>query len=406
MDYRPLLRKVTRTSADRLRPVSRGIGLWGTFKYGLAIGPVVGGLATLGRIATYLFENWRTDDTSPLSPIDSWRRDQAFGLMYGLIIGLWTGLACGLWIGLDNGLVGGLVGALWFGLMNGLLSAETWPTSLTFAQLAMRWHTPVRLMRFLEDARERDVLRTVGPVYQFRHARLQDRLAEQASAPTSPEPQAIGTSRPRDRSVRPRLDCRGTGNIEQVSESTAITCIADRLLAAELCGAALHHAKWRDLTEEENAAAVAELRALASGRADLLAEQAGLLIGSSRARSTSHSNAALPGCSSRPVPTRTWSLSGSRKDASGGHARSSLPCCIWASRGVECSRLPVISRLGIADEARATELGGEGGGLRCPQEVLRAVSRPRRSVRMAVPHEPTACCRNRHAGLRCIGDGL
>jgi hypothetical protein len=55
----------------------------------------------------------------------------------------------------------------------------------------------------------------------------------------------------------------------------------DRLLAAELCGAALHHAKWRDLTEEEHAAAVAELRGLASGRADLLAEQAGLLIGSS-----------------------------------------------------------------------------------------------------------------------------
>jgi hypothetical protein len=34
-------------------------------------------------------------------------------------------------------------------------------------------------MRFLENARERNVLRTVGPVYQFRHARLQDRLAEQ-----------------------------------------------------------------------------------------------------------------------------------------------------------------------------------------------------------------------------------
>ena len=56
---------------------------------------------------------------------------------------------------------------------------------------------------------------------------------------------------------------------------------ADRLLAAELCGTALHHAKWPHLTEEEHAAAVEELRALASGRADLLAEQAGLLIGSS-----------------------------------------------------------------------------------------------------------------------------
>jgi hypothetical protein len=32
-------------------------------------------------------------------------------------------------------------------------------------------------IRFLEDARERSVLRTVGSVYQFRHARLQDQLA-------------------------------------------------------------------------------------------------------------------------------------------------------------------------------------------------------------------------------------
>jgi hypothetical protein len=47
-------------------------------------------------------------------------------------------------------------------------------------------------MRFLEDARERGVLRTVGPVYQFRHARLQDRLAKQPAnfAPTDEPSQA------------------------------------------------------------------------------------------------------------------------------------------------------------------------------------------------------------------------
>lgn len=44
-------------------------------------------------------------------------------------------------------------------------------------QLARRWHTPVKLMAFLDDAHQRNVLRTVGPVYQFRHARIQDRLA-------------------------------------------------------------------------------------------------------------------------------------------------------------------------------------------------------------------------------------
>ncbi len=54
---------------------------------------------------------------------------------------------------------------------------------------------------------------------------------------------------------------------------------ADRILVAELFGEARHHAKWRDLTAAEEGAAVAGLRELAGGRADLLAEVAGLLEG-------------------------------------------------------------------------------------------------------------------------------
>ena len=54
---------------------------------------------------------------------------------------------------------------------------------------------------------------------------------------------------------------------------------ADRILVAELFGEARHQAKWRDLTAAEEAAAVAGLRELAGGRADLLAEAAGLLEG-------------------------------------------------------------------------------------------------------------------------------
>ena len=54
---------------------------------------------------------------------------------------------------------------------------------------------------------------------------------------------------------------------------------ADRLLIAELYGEARRRAQWRDLSSEEEAAAVAELRTLAGGRADLLAEVAGILEG-------------------------------------------------------------------------------------------------------------------------------
>jgi hypothetical protein len=55
----------------------------------------------------------------------------------------------------------------------------------------------------------------------------------------------------------------------------------DRLLVAELTGEARHRARWRELTEDEHAAAVAELRQLAGGRADLLAEVAGIFEGTS-----------------------------------------------------------------------------------------------------------------------------
>jgi hypothetical protein len=56
---------------------------------------------------------------------------------------------------------------------------------------------------------------------------------------------------------------------------------SDRLLVAQLTGEARHHARWRPLTEEEEAAAVSELRALAAGRSDLLAEVAGIFEGTS-----------------------------------------------------------------------------------------------------------------------------
>jgi len=50
---------------------------------------------------------------------------------------------------------------------------------------------------------------------------------------------------------------------------------------AQLTGEARHHARWRDLTADEETAAVAALRELAGGRADLLAEVAGILQGAS-----------------------------------------------------------------------------------------------------------------------------
>jgi hypothetical protein len=55
----------------------------------------------------------------------------------------------------------------------------------------------------------------------------------------------------------------------------------DRILVAELTGTARHHARWRELAQDEQDAAVTELRELADGRADLLAEVAGMFEGAS-----------------------------------------------------------------------------------------------------------------------------
>ena len=55
----------------------------------------------------------------------------------------------------------------------------------------------------------------------------------------------------------------------------------DRILVAELTGTARHHARWRELAQDEQDAAVIELRELAGGRADLLAEVAGIFEGTS-----------------------------------------------------------------------------------------------------------------------------
>jgi hypothetical protein len=52
--------------------------------------------------------------------------------------------------------------------------------------LAVRGQMPLRLMSFLGDAHQRGVLRQAGAVYQFRHARLQDRLVSDGQrAPSS-----------------------------------------------------------------------------------------------------------------------------------------------------------------------------------------------------------------------------
>jgi len=66
------------------------------------------------------------------------------------------------------------------GVLVGLLMLLTraWPRFvLTRLWLAARGRLPWRLLEFLADARQREILRQRGGVYQFRHIRLQEQLA-------------------------------------------------------------------------------------------------------------------------------------------------------------------------------------------------------------------------------------
>ena len=54
---------------------------------------------------------------------------------------------------------------------------------------------------------------------------------------------------------------------------------SDRLIVARISGVAMRHASWREPAGDEIAAAAAELREVAGDRPDLLAEEAGILLG-------------------------------------------------------------------------------------------------------------------------------
>jgi hypothetical protein len=55
---------------------------------------------------------------------------------------------------------------------------RAWPRfMITRVVLAARGRLPLRLPAFLEDAQQRQLLRQIGGLYQFRHARLQEHLA-------------------------------------------------------------------------------------------------------------------------------------------------------------------------------------------------------------------------------------
>jgi hypothetical protein len=148
---------------------------------GIAFGVVVGIVGAVGLWVS----SPEIQRINPLTPFTAWRGDQASAVVLGIALGAVGGVFAGLLVGVPAGVRAGAGAGAGTGAVVGIAIILAYPSSSTavgFAQLSARWHVPVQMMKFLEDAHQRNVLRTIGPVYQFRHGRLQDRLAEQALA--------------------------------------------------------------------------------------------------------------------------------------------------------------------------------------------------------------------------------
>ncbi|WP_204061624.1 NACHT domain-containing protein [Microbispora corallina] len=165
----------------RVSGVASEIG--GLALYGLVVGAIGG--VTLG------LNKWVTTPLTsdrPQGPLITLRRD--LQLVYGrsLTFGTALGLAFGIAGTLVNGFSGLLRGAeagVAFGLAGGVVFTLTFgftgASSIYLVAVAMLHargrRVPLRLTGLLEDAHRVGLLRQAGPVYRFRHEKLQDRLA-------------------------------------------------------------------------------------------------------------------------------------------------------------------------------------------------------------------------------------
>jgi hypothetical protein len=154
-----------------------------SFDTGVAV--LAGFGVAVSTAAACAFGQTGVADTSPNDPITTWHKDlatswllraPAFALAIGII--LYSVLKDGA--PLTQARFGGAglaLAGIFSGIALGIPSTATWwlfVAQLTFP--ASKRRLPLRVIYFLEDARSRNILRTAGAAYQFRHSTLQRHL--------------------------------------------------------------------------------------------------------------------------------------------------------------------------------------------------------------------------------------
>jgi hypothetical protein len=160
---------------------------------GVAIGPVGGvALALTACPMAGLVAQFETviDVKFAASPLQSLRTDSRNSNMQRLLLGSCFGFSVCL-AGLQKtdpvtSVALGLGSAFVIGFGNGLVGTAYGQWLIARTYLALIGRTPFALARFLDDAHRRGVLRQAGAVFQFRHVRLQERLAAPAAAISPP----------------------------------------------------------------------------------------------------------------------------------------------------------------------------------------------------------------------------
>lgn len=148
--------------------VGLAFGLISGFTFGVASG------LTFGLAGELIFRliDWTDNRARSSTPRSTARADRTLNIISASVVVLTFWLAFGLVVGLTFGLAqlfsSGLAGR----------TSQSWVSyALATTRLAMTRRLPLRLMTFLDDAHHLGLLRTAGPVYQFRHADLHDHLA-------------------------------------------------------------------------------------------------------------------------------------------------------------------------------------------------------------------------------------
>jgi hypothetical protein len=125
--------------------------------------------------------------------------------------------------------------------------------------------------------------------------------------------------------------------------------VSDRIRAARIQGTAKRHAQWRELNAAERGAAAGELREVAGGRTDLLAEVAGILEGAHEGEPDEpvarQAAQLLRDAGADPAAIPAWAAEGRRRRADSGRPPFSggvRPDLGLALRGLRAGRRALV----------------------------------------------------------------